>query len=106
MKIAERVSLSSNSDHDNLPVHVFMLMMGVMPTAQLLCARLHSGESLSAEEEDVDVARERQRVYEGKAQSDLLRILDLTKVSFVSLLLKNSFVQFLPSGQQDGNSII
>lgn len=48
--------------------------------AHLLCARLHSGESLSAEEEDVDVARERQRVYEGKAQNDLLRILDLTKV--------------------------
>uniref|UniRef100_A0A673CYV6 P-type phospholipid transporter n=1 Tax=Sphaeramia orbicularis TaxID=375764 RepID=A0A673CYV6_9TELE len=42
--------------------------------------RLISGKSLSAEEEDVDVARERERVYNGKAQSDLLRICDLTKV--------------------------
>uniref|UniRef100_A0A4W6E3E1 ABC transporter domain-containing protein n=1 Tax=Lates calcarifer TaxID=8187 RepID=A0A4W6E3E1_LATCA len=37
-------------------------------------------KSLSAEEEDIDVARERVRVYEGKAQNDLLRIYDLTKV--------------------------
>ncbi|XP_019951227.2 phospholipid-transporting ATPase ABCA1 isoform X1 [Paralichthys olivaceus] len=42
--------------------------------------RLISGKSLSAEEEDIDVARERERVYEGKAQNDLLRICDLTKV--------------------------
>lgn len=91
--------------------------------AQLLCARLHSGESLSAEEEDVDVARERQRVYEGKAQNDLLRILDLTKVLagtfFHSVLIKSYLHLFLwlhpavphrdtfvPVGQQDGNSII
>ncbi|XP_032400407.1 phospholipid-transporting ATPase ABCA1 isoform X3 [Etheostoma spectabile] len=42
--------------------------------------RLISGKPLSAEEEDIDVARERGRVYEGKAQSDLLRIYDLTKI--------------------------
>lgn len=42
--------------------------------------RLISGKSLSAGEEDIDVARERKRVYEGKAQNDLLRICDLTKV--------------------------
>nr|XP_019951232.1 PREDICTED: ATP-binding cassette sub-family A member 1-like isoform X3 [Paralichthys olivaceus] len=42
--------------------------------------RLISGKSLSAEEEDIDVARERERVYEGKAQNDLLRICDLTKM--------------------------
>ncbi|XP_061566340.1 phospholipid-transporting ATPase ABCA1-like [Cololabis saira] len=42
--------------------------------------RLISAKSLSAEEEDVDVARERERVYGGKAQNDLLRICDLTKV--------------------------
>uniref|UniRef100_A0A8C4INI3 P-type phospholipid transporter n=1 Tax=Dicentrarchus labrax TaxID=13489 RepID=A0A8C4INI3_DICLA len=42
--------------------------------------RLISAESLSAEEEDIDVARERKRVYEGRAQNDLLRICDLTKV--------------------------
>ncbi|XP_031140894.1 phospholipid-transporting ATPase ABCA1-like isoform X1 [Sander lucioperca] len=42
--------------------------------------RLISGKPLSAEEEDIDVARERGRVYEGKAQNDLLRIYDLTKV--------------------------
>ncbi|KAF3837016.1 hypothetical protein F7725_004480 [Dissostichus mawsoni] len=43
--------------------------------------RLVSGKSLSGEEkEDVDVARERERVHGGGAQSDLLRICDLTKV--------------------------
>uniref|UniRef100_A0AAX7V794 ABC transporter domain-containing protein n=1 Tax=Astatotilapia calliptera TaxID=8154 RepID=A0AAX7V794_ASTCA len=35
---------------------------------------------LPAEEEDIDVARERRRVYEGEARSDLLRICDLTKL--------------------------
>lgn len=43
-------------------------------------ARLISVKAPSAEEEDVDVARERRRVYEGKAQNDLLTIYDLTKV--------------------------
>ncbi|XP_063756662.1 phospholipid-transporting ATPase ABCA1-like isoform X2 [Eleginops maclovinus] len=43
--------------------------------------RLISVNSLPAkEEEDVDVARERERVHGGGAQSDLLRICDLTKV--------------------------
>ncbi|XP_037549875.1 phospholipid-transporting ATPase ABCA1-like [Nematolebias whitei] len=42
--------------------------------------RLISVKAPSAEEEDVDVARERRRVYEGKAQNDLLTIYDLTKV--------------------------
>lgn len=46
-----------------------------------LSARLISGKWLPAEEEDIDVARERRRVYEGEARSDLLRICDLTKVS-------------------------
>uniref|UniRef100_A0AAQ5XM51 ABC transporter domain-containing protein n=1 Tax=Amphiprion ocellaris TaxID=80972 RepID=A0AAQ5XM51_AMPOC len=41
--------------------------------------RLVSAKPLAAEEEDIDVARERKRVYEGKAQNDLLRICDLTK---------------------------
>ncbi|MEQ2195542.1 hypothetical protein XENOCAPTIV_014450, partial [Xenoophorus captivus] len=41
---------------------------------------LISAKPLDTEEEDVDVARERQRVYEGRAQNDLLRIWDLTKV--------------------------
>lgn len=43
-------------------------------------ARLITAKSSSTEEEDIDVARERQRVYDGKAQNDLLRICDLTKV--------------------------
>uniref|UniRef100_UPI0037E7D1F5 phospholipid-transporting ATPase ABCA1 n=1 Tax=Semicossyphus pulcher TaxID=241346 RepID=UPI0037E7D1F5 len=43
-------------------------------------SRLIKGKSLSAEEEDVDVARERERVYDGRANDDLLRICDLTKV--------------------------
>ncbi|KAM4564931.1 phospholipid-transporting ATPase ABCA1 [Fundulus diaphanus] len=41
---------------------------------------ISSKPSVTEEEEDVDVARERQRLYEGKAQNDLLRICDLTKV--------------------------
>lgn len=45
------------------------------------CARLIPVKSPSAEEEDIDVARERQRVRGGRAQSDLLRICDLTKVA-------------------------
>ncbi|XP_075891700.1 phospholipid-transporting ATPase ABCA1 [Nelusetta ayraudi] len=42
--------------------------------------RLIPVKSPSAEEEDIDVARERQRVRDGRAQNDLLRICDLTKV--------------------------
>uniref|UniRef100_A0A3Q1GH78 P-type phospholipid transporter n=1 Tax=Acanthochromis polyacanthus TaxID=80966 RepID=A0A3Q1GH78_9TELE len=42
--------------------------------------RLVSAKPLAAEEEDIDVARERKRIYDGKAQNDLLRICDLTKV--------------------------
>uniref|UniRef100_A0A3B3V8X0 P-type phospholipid transporter n=1 Tax=Poecilia latipinna TaxID=48699 RepID=A0A3B3V8X0_9TELE len=37
-------------------------------------------QSATEEAEDVDVARERKRVYEGRAVNDLLRISDLTKV--------------------------
>lgn len=43
-------------------------------------ARLISVKPPSEEEEDVDVARERRRVYEGNAKKDLLEIYDLTKV--------------------------
>ncbi|XP_061664469.1 phospholipid-transporting ATPase ABCA1-like isoform X2 [Syngnathoides biaculeatus] len=42
--------------------------------------RFISAKSLSVEKEDVDVARERERVYAGKAEKDLLRIYDMTKV--------------------------
>uniref|UniRef100_UPI003AADC61F phospholipid-transporting ATPase ABCA1-like n=1 Tax=Centroberyx gerrardi TaxID=166262 RepID=UPI003AADC61F len=42
--------------------------------------RLISGNSLSEGEEDIDVARERERVHQGRAHNDLLRICDLTKV--------------------------
>ncbi|KAM9835346.1 phospholipid-transporting ATPase ABCA1-like [Syngnathus typhle] len=42
--------------------------------------RFISAKSLSTEEEDVDVTRERERVYAGKAGNDLLRLYDLTKV--------------------------
>lgn len=45
-----------------------------------LSARLASPKIRSEEEEDEDVARERQRVYEGRAENDMLRIRDLTKV--------------------------
>lgn len=46
------------------------------------CHRLVSGLPKSAEEEDEDVSRERERVQRGSAQNDLLRICDLTKVPF------------------------
>ncbi|XP_053533603.1 phospholipid-transporting ATPase ABCA1 isoform X1 [Ictalurus punctatus] len=42
--------------------------------------RLVTGLPRSAGEEDEDVARERERVQRGKAQNDLLRVCDLTKV--------------------------
>uniref|UniRef100_A0A667Y439 P-type phospholipid transporter n=1 Tax=Myripristis murdjan TaxID=586833 RepID=A0A667Y439_9TELE len=42
--------------------------------------RLISGNSLSEEEEDIDVARERERVHQGRADNDLLKIYNLTKV--------------------------
>lgn len=58
------------------------------------CARLIPVNSPSAEEEDIDVAQERQRVHDGRAQNDLLRICDLTKVDHYFLLssLKRSSV--------------
>uniref|UniRef100_A0A3B3Z6U0 ABC transporter domain-containing protein n=1 Tax=Periophthalmus magnuspinnatus TaxID=409849 RepID=A0A3B3Z6U0_9GOBI len=43
------------------------------------------------EEEDIDVAKERERVHSGKAQNDLLRICDLTKVIYPSCIKTNSF---------------
>lgn len=49
-------------------------------------ARLIPVKSPSAEEEDIDVARERQRVHDGRAQNNLLRICDLTKVEHYFLL--------------------
>ncbi|XP_072314586.1 phospholipid-transporting ATPase ABCA1-like [Eucyclogobius newberryi] len=42
--------------------------------------RLVTLKSSSDEAEDVDVAKERERLYSGKAQKDLLKICDLTKV--------------------------
>uniref|UniRef100_A0A8D3D687 ABC transporter domain-containing protein n=1 Tax=Scophthalmus maximus TaxID=52904 RepID=A0A8D3D687_SCOMX len=57
-----------------------MFVITILIQYKFFCKpRLISGKS-SAEEEDVDVARERERVYEGKALNDLLRICDLTKV--------------------------
>ncbi|KAM6949618.1 phospholipid-transporting ATPase ABCA1 [Aplochiton taeniatus] len=43
-------------------------------------SRLVTGELLPEGEEDIDVARERARVHQSEAQTDLLRIWDLTKV--------------------------
>lgn len=45
-----------------------------------MSARLVTVESVSAEDEDADVAQERRRVHEGWAQDDLLRMCELTKV--------------------------
>ncbi|KAG7243353.1 hypothetical protein INR49_011809 [Caranx melampygus] len=58
-----------------------MFVLTILIQYKFFCKpRLISGKSLSAEEEDIDVARERDRVYAGKAETDLLRICDLTKV--------------------------
>lgn len=60
---------------------IVMFAVTILIQYKFFCKpRLISGKWLPAEEEDIDVARERRRVYEGEAQSDLLRICDLTKV--------------------------
>ncbi|XP_054656668.1 phospholipid-transporting ATPase ABCA1-like isoform X9 [Dunckerocampus dactyliophorus] len=58
-----------------------MFAITILIQYKFFCKPRHiSATPLSAEEEDIDVAQERDRVYTGKAQNDLLRIYDLTKV--------------------------
>ncbi|XP_041634758.1 phospholipid-transporting ATPase ABCA1-like isoform X2 [Cheilinus undulatus] len=60
---------------------VVMFAVTILIQYKFFCKpRLITPKSLSEEEEDIDVARERERVYDGRAQNDLLRICDLTKV--------------------------
>nr|XP_046235853.1 phospholipid-transporting ATPase ABCA1-like isoform X1 [Scatophagus argus] len=60
---------------------VVMFTITILIQYKFFCKpRLISAKSVSSEEEDIDVAQERKRVYEGNAQDDLLRICDLTKV--------------------------
>ncbi|KAM6959867.1 phospholipid-transporting ATPase ABCA1 [Tautogolabrus adspersus] len=60
---------------------VIMFTLTILIQYKFFCKpRLITAKSLSEEEEDIDVARERERVYDGRAQNDLLRICDLTKV--------------------------
>ncbi|XP_060886982.1 phospholipid-transporting ATPase ABCA1-like [Labrus mixtus] len=60
---------------------VIMFTLTILIQYKFFCKpRLITAKSLSEEEEDIDVARERERVYGGRAQNDLLRICDLTKV--------------------------
>ncbi|XP_034020928.1 phospholipid-transporting ATPase ABCA1-like [Thalassophryne amazonica] len=60
---------------------VVMFTFTLLIQYKFFCKPRHiSTKSLSAEVEDIDVARERERVYEGGAHNDLLRIYDLTKV--------------------------
>ncbi|KAF7230341.1 phospholipid-transporting ATPase ABCA1 isoform X1 [Nothobranchius furzeri] len=60
---------------------IVMFTLTILIQYKFFCKpRLISVTPPSAEEEDVDVARERRRVYEGGAQNDLLRTYDLTKV--------------------------
>ncbi|KAK7909890.1 hypothetical protein WMY93_014574 [Mugilogobius chulae] len=60
---------------------VAMFAITILIQYKFFCKpRLATSESLSDESEDIDVAKERERVYSGKAQNDLLRICDLTKV--------------------------
>uniref|UniRef100_A0A7N8WNF1 Phospholipid-transporting ATPase ABCA1-like n=1 Tax=Mastacembelus armatus TaxID=205130 RepID=A0A7N8WNF1_9TELE len=59
---------------------VVMFAITILIQYKFFCKpRLISGKSLSAEKEDIDVSKERERVYNGKAQNDLLRVCDLTK---------------------------
>uniref|UniRef100_A0A8C6KCC1 ABC transporter domain-containing protein n=1 Tax=Nothobranchius furzeri TaxID=105023 RepID=A0A8C6KCC1_NOTFU len=61
---------------------IVMFTLTILIQYKFFCKpRLISVTPPSAEEEDVDVARERRRVYEGGAQNDLLRTYDLTKVT-------------------------
>ncbi|XP_061922729.1 phospholipid-transporting ATPase ABCA1-like [Entelurus aequoreus] len=58
-----------------------MFLITILIQYKFFCKpRRTSAKLLCTEEEDVDVARERDRVYAGKAQNDLLRTYDLTKV--------------------------
>lgn len=77
MKIAAAVSpLSQRS-----PPGCGLPLIGLRRAhCDFVSARLVSVAPLPAEDEDVDVARERRRVHEGWAQDDLLRVCDLTKV--------------------------
>ncbi|XP_075999903.1 phospholipid-transporting ATPase ABCA1 [Genypterus blacodes] len=60
---------------------VVMFIITVLIQYNFFCnPRPISRKSLSAEEEDIDVAQERERVCGGGAENDLLRICDLTKV--------------------------
>uniref|UniRef100_A0A3Q3GSS5 P-type phospholipid transporter n=1 Tax=Labrus bergylta TaxID=56723 RepID=A0A3Q3GSS5_9LABR len=60
---------------------VIMFTLTILIQYKFFCKpRLITAKSLSEEEEDIDVARERERVYDGRAQNDLLQICDLTKV--------------------------
>lgn len=61
-----------------------------MKAPNFIAARLVSVESTSAEDEDADVARERRRVHEGRAQGDLLRVCDLTKVRTLTAAVSSS----------------
>uniref|UniRef100_A0A669D085 ABC transporter domain-containing protein n=1 Tax=Oreochromis niloticus TaxID=8128 RepID=A0A669D085_ORENI len=76
---------------------IVMFAVTILIQYKFFCKpRLISGKWLPAEEEDIDVARERRRVYEGEAQSDLLRICDLTKVSsFGALYIFSGFISIL-----------
>uniref|UniRef100_A0AAQ4RWK1 ABC transporter domain-containing protein n=1 Tax=Gasterosteus aculeatus aculeatus TaxID=481459 RepID=A0AAQ4RWK1_GASAC len=67
---------------------VVMFTITILIQYKFFC-KLISGKSLSSEEEDIDVAQERKRLYEGKAQKDLLRICDLTKRVRVCCPLSN-----------------
>ncbi|MEQ2237879.1 hypothetical protein ILYODFUR_027671 [Ilyodon furcidens] len=61
---------------------IVMFIFTILIQYNFFCkSRLISAKPSATEEEDVDVARERQRVYEGRAQNDLLRIWDLTKAA-------------------------
>ncbi|KAF3697971.1 ATP-binding cassette sub-family A member 7 [Channa argus] len=60
---------------------IVMFVITILIQYKFFCKpRLISAKPLSAEEEDIDVARERARVHDGRAQNDLLRVYDLTKV--------------------------
>ncbi|CAG5929271.1 unnamed protein product, partial [Menidia menidia] len=60
---------------------IVMFAFTVLIQYKFFCKpRLISAKALPTEKEDIDVARERERVHKGKAQNDLLRICDLTKV--------------------------
>lgn len=71
----------------NIPCFSDPHWFGLLTKCAWPSTRLIPVKSAPAEEEDIDVARERQRVHDGRADNDLLKVCDLTKVTLFSIVV-------------------